>query len=68
LTALALRPTRLRLAPGRTITRLQRGLMWLVGAAGGIVVIEPAPYELVCTCARRTCRCCSCSSPTISAT
>jgi hypothetical protein len=47
LTALALRPTRLRLAPGRTITRLQRGLMWLVGAAGGIVVIEPAPYEFV---------------------
>jgi hypothetical protein len=47
LTALALRPARLRLAPGRTITRLQRGLMWLVGAAGGIVVIEPAPYEFV---------------------
>src|SRR5262249_40693585 len=32
---------------GHTITRLQRGLMWLVGAAGGIVVIEPAPYEFV---------------------
>jgi hypothetical protein len=47
LTALALHPARPRLAPGRTITRLQRGLMWLVGASGGIVVIEPAPYELV---------------------
>ncbi len=47
MTALALRPAPLRIAPGRAITRLQRGLMWLVGASGGIVVIEPAPYEFV---------------------
>jgi hypothetical protein len=47
LTALALRAAPPRFAPGRTITRLQHGLMWLVGAAGGIVVIEPAPYEFV---------------------
>jgi hypothetical protein len=47
LTALALRSAPLRHAPGRAITRLQRGLMWLVGASGGIVVIEPAPYEFV---------------------
>jgi hypothetical protein len=47
LTALALRSAPVRIAPGRAITRLQRGLMWLVGASGGIVVIEPAPYEFV---------------------
>jgi O-antigen ligase/polysaccharide polymerase Wzy-like membrane protein len=47
LTALALRSAPLRHAPARAITRLQRGLMWLVGASGGIVVIEPAPYEFV---------------------
>jgi hypothetical protein len=47
LTALALRSAPARFAPGRAITRLQHGLMWLIGAAGGIVVIEPAPYEFV---------------------
>jgi hypothetical protein len=47
LTALALRSAPARFAPGRAITRLQRGLMWLIGAAGGIVVVEPAPYEFV---------------------
>jgi hypothetical protein len=47
LTALAVSAAPLPLRRGRTITRLQRGLMWLVGAAGGIVVIEPAPYEFV---------------------
>jgi hypothetical protein len=26
---------------------LQRGLMWLVGASGAIVTIEPSPYEVV---------------------
>jgi hypothetical protein len=47
LTTLALRSASPGLARVRTVTRLQRGLMWLVGASGGIVVIEPAPYELV---------------------
>jgi hypothetical protein len=47
LTALALRSAPARFAPGRAITRLQRGLMWLIGAAGGIVVVEPAPNEFV---------------------
>jgi hypothetical protein len=47
LTALALRSAPPRFATSRTITRLQHGLTWLVGAAGGIVVIEPAPYEFV---------------------
>jgi lipopolysaccharide/colanic/teichoic acid biosynthesis glycosyltransferase len=36
LTALALHPAPAAARPGRTITRLQRGLMWLVGASGGI--------------------------------
>jgi hypothetical protein len=47
LTALALRSAPARSATGGTITRLQHGLMWLIGAAGGIVVVEPAPYEFV---------------------
>jgi hypothetical protein len=47
LTTLALRSAPPGLARVRTVTRLQRGLMWLVGASGGIVVIEPAPYEFV---------------------
>jgi hypothetical protein len=47
LTALAVSAAPLPLRRGRIITRLQRGLMWLVGAAGGIVVVEPAPYEFV---------------------
>jgi hypothetical protein len=32
-------------APG--VVALQRALMWLVGASGAIVFIEPSPYELV---------------------
>jgi hypothetical protein len=32
-------------APG--VLALQRALMWLVGASGAIVFIEPSPYELV---------------------
>ena len=32
-------------APG--ILALQRALVWLVGASGAIVFIEPSPYELV---------------------
>jgi hypothetical protein len=32
-------------APGTLA--LQRGLVWLVGASGAIVFIEPSPYELV---------------------
>src|SRR4051812_8311215 len=28
-----------------TIASLQRALLWLVGAAGAIVFIEPSPYE-----------------------
>ncbi len=34
-----------RTARVRNITRIQRALMWIIGASGGIVVIEPAPYE-----------------------
>src|SRR5476651_184071 len=29
------------------VMALQRGLVWLVGASGAIVFIEPSPYELV---------------------
>jgi O-Antigen ligase len=32
-------------APG--VTALQRALVWLVGASGSIVFIEPSPYEVV---------------------
>src|SRR3954447_3193659 len=32
-------------APG--VLALQRSLVWLVGASGAIVFIEPSPYELV---------------------
>ncbi|MDU3133795.1 MAG: O-antigen ligase domain-containing protein, partial [Bradyrhizobium sp.] len=28
------------------VVALQRALVWLVGAAGAIVFIEPSPYEL----------------------
>src|ERR1700749_5215380 len=31
-------------APG--VLALQRTLMWLVGASGAVVFIEPSPYEL----------------------
>ena len=34
-----------RRAPG--VIALQRALVWLVGASGAIVFIEPSPYELV---------------------
>jgi hypothetical protein len=34
-----------RAAPG--VLALQRALIWLVGASGAIVFIEPSPYELV---------------------
>jgi hypothetical protein len=43
LTTLAVRTESLARAP--TLTRLRRAMMWLVGASGGIVFIEPAPYE-----------------------
>ncbi|WP_315833066.1 O-antigen ligase family protein [Bradyrhizobium prioriisuperbiae] len=29
------------------LTAMQRGLMWLAGVSGGVVIIEPSPYELV---------------------
>src|SRR5271170_8127040 len=29
------------------VVALQRALLWLVGASGAIVFIEPSPYELV---------------------
>ena len=29
------------------ITAMQRGLLWLAGVSGGVVIIEPSPYELV---------------------
>src|SRR5712671_2395744 len=32
-------------APG--VLALQRALVWLVGASGAIVFVEPSPYELV---------------------
>src|SRR6202023_544231 len=32
-------------APG--VPALQRALVWLVGASGAIVFIEPSPYELL---------------------
>ncbi len=32
-------------APG--VVALQRALVWLVGASGAIIFIEPSPYELV---------------------
>ena len=32
-------------APG--VLALQRALVWLVGASGAIVFIEPSPYELL---------------------
>jgi hypothetical protein len=38
-------PSDLTAAPG--VTALQRALVWLVGASGAIVFIEPSPYELV---------------------
>jgi hypothetical protein len=38
-------PSSVTAAPG--VVALQRALMWLVGAAGAIVFIEPSPYELV---------------------
>ncbi|MGJ4997342.1 O-antigen ligase family protein [Bradyrhizobium sp. HKCCYLS3077] len=38
----ALRPT----APAGVVA-LQRALVWLIGASGAIVFIEPSPYELV---------------------
>src|SRR5438270_8036749 len=34
-----------RAAPG--VLALQRALVWLVGASGAIVFIEPSPYEIV---------------------
>jgi len=45
LTALAIPSAPPGVARVRNITRLQRALMWVIGASGGIVVIEPAPYE-----------------------
>jgi hypothetical protein len=45
LTTLAVRSEGLARAP--SLTRLQRAMMWLVGASGGVVFIEPAPYEFM---------------------
>jgi hypothetical protein len=38
-------PTAARAAPG--VLALQRALLWLVGASGAIVFIEPSPYEVI---------------------
>jgi hypothetical protein len=38
-------PSPVTAAPG--VLALQRALVWLVGASGAIVFIEPSPYELV---------------------
>ena len=53
-------------APG--VLALQRALVWLVGASGAIVFIEPSPYEIATLAAiadllrHRPCGCgwCSC--------
>ena len=37
-------PTVARLAP--PVVTLQRALLWLIGAGGAIVFIEPSPYEI----------------------
>lgn len=34
------------MAPAPGVLALQRALMWLIGASGAIVFIEPSPYEL----------------------
>src|ERR1700678_1944350 len=33
--------------PAPRVIALQRALVWLVGASGAIVFIEPSPYELM---------------------
>jgi hypothetical protein len=33
--------------PSAFVDRLQLSLLWLLGASGGIVLVEPAPYEFV---------------------
>src|SRR5580693_1981854 len=38
-------PSSVTAAPG--VLALQRALVWLVGASGAIVFIEPSPYELM---------------------
>ena len=38
-------PSSVAAAPG--VLALQRALVWLVGASGAIVFVEPSPYELV---------------------
>src|SRR5471030_2653892 len=38
-------PSSVTAAPG--VLALQRALVWLVGASGAIVFIEPSPYELL---------------------
>ena len=38
-------PSRAEAAPG--VLALQRALVWLIGASGAIVFIEPSPYEAV---------------------
>src|SRR5437016_14075962 len=43
-TAETFRPS-MTAAPG--VLALQRALVWLVGASGAIVFIEPSPYEIV---------------------
>src|SRR6185312_6718758 len=44
-------PAEISFAPAPVATpgvlALQRALVWLVGASGAIVFIEPSPYELV---------------------
>jgi len=37
-------PASAKAAPG--VLALQRALVWLVGASGAIVFIEPSPYEI----------------------
>lgn len=33
------------------VAALQQALLWLIGATGGFVIVEPSPYELACLAA-----------------
>lgn len=48
MTALAAPSIATGAAPRTFIDKIQHGLLWLIGASSGFVMIEPAPYELVC--------------------
>lgn len=37
--------------PQPRVAALQQALLWLIGASGGVVIIEPSPYEFACLAA-----------------